>query len=59
MRLDDEVIAGLDRSPDVIAALTRVAPAWLLLTPVTVQGATSGVLSLLSWRLVRCTISQA
>ena len=44
-RLDDEVIAGLDRSPEVKAALRRLAPAWLLLLPLLIQGATSGVMA--------------
>ncbi len=44
-RLDDEVIARLDRSPDATEALKRIAPGWLLLLPLTIQGATSGVLT--------------
>ena len=49
-RLDDEVIARLNQSPDVKAALRRIAPAWLLLLPVTIHGATSGVLT-----FIRCS----
>jgi signal transduction histidine kinase len=44
-RLDDEVIARLDRSPEVDKALRRLAPAWLLLLPLVIQGATTGVLT--------------
>lgn len=44
-RLDDEVIDRLGRTPDVEALLRRLAPASLLLLPLTIQGTTSGVLT--------------
>lgn len=44
-RLDEGVIAGLERTPELAAALRRLAPAWLLLLPLTVEGVTRGVLT--------------
>jgi signal transduction histidine kinase len=44
-RLVGEVIEQLDRSPEHLAALRAIAPAWLLQLPLTIQGTTSGLLT--------------
>lgn len=44
-RLDDSVVAGLDRRPALAAALRQLSPAWLLLLPIPIAGATKGVLT--------------
>ncbi|HEY4752420.1 MAG TPA: ATP-binding protein, partial [Candidatus Limnocylindrales bacterium] len=43
--LDEDVIGQLDRTPEHLAALREIAPAWLLQLPLTIQGTTSGLLT--------------